>query len=202
MVNSAFLIFLALLQVRQFEVRGEVVTQHKDRLEWVQIESIDRRFVDYAVIEFDGQFGFKASEDLSLYGSLSYINSEIQDNIPNAVAGVLATKGKSIYEVPEWQGGVRLQWDPIEALSLGVQGKFVGSRWTNLVNTERFNGYTLWDLDARVKLEQFGLKNTYLQGNVRNLFDERYLGDISPNLTGTAPTTGDADIFIAYIENI
>jgi len=59
MVNSAFLILLALLQVRQFEVRGEVVTQHKDRLEWVQIESIDRRFVDYAVIEFDGRFGFK-----------------------------------------------------------------------------------------------------------------------------------------------
>jgi iron complex outermembrane receptor protein len=134
----------------------------------------------------DGQIGFKPSDELSLYGSLSYINSEIQDNIPNAVAGILPTKGKSLYEVPEWQGGVRVQWDPMDMLSLGVQGKFVGSRWTNLVNTERFNGYTLWDLDARLKLEQFGLKNTYLQGNVRNLFDERYLGDISSNLTGTA----------------
>ena len=134
----------------------------------------------------DGQVGFKPSEDLSVYGSLSYIESEIQDNIPNAVAGILATKGKSLYEIPKWQGGVRVQWDPIEMLSLGVQGKFVGDRWTNLVNTEKFNGYTLWDLDARVKLEQFGLKNTYLQGNIRNLFNERYLGDISTNLTGTA----------------
>jgi iron complex outermembrane recepter protein len=134
----------------------------------------------------DGSAGFKPSDELSIYASLSYINSEIQQDIPNAVAGVLPTKGKSLYEVPKWQGGVRVQWDPMEMLSLGVQGKFVGDRWTNLVNTEKFNGYTLWDLDARVKLEQFGLKNTYLQGNIRNLFDERYLGDISSNLTGTA----------------
>jgi iron complex outermembrane receptor protein len=134
----------------------------------------------------DGEAGFKPTDDLSIYGSLSYINSEIQDNIPNAVAGVLATKGKAIYEVPKWQGGLRVQWDPSQLLSLGVQGKFVGSRWTNLINTEKFDGYTLWDLDARLKLEQFGLQNTYLQANVRNLFDERYLGDISANLTGTA----------------
>lgn len=134
----------------------------------------------------DGQVGFKPSDELSFYGSLSYINSEIQDDIPNAVAGVLPTKGKSLYETPKWQGGVRVQWDPAEMLSLGVQGKFVGNRWTNLVNTEQFTGYALWDLDARLKLEPFGLRNTYLQGNVRNLFDERYLGDISSNLTGPA----------------
>jgi tetratricopeptide (TPR) repeat protein len=59
MVNSALLIALALLQIRQFEVRGEVVTQHRDRSEWVQIESIDRRFVDYTSIDFDGRFTFK-----------------------------------------------------------------------------------------------------------------------------------------------
>lgn len=134
----------------------------------------------------DGQIGFKPTDNLSVYGSLSYIESEIQQDIPNAVAGILPTKGKSLYEVPKWQGGVRVQWDPIEMLSLGVQGKFVGDRYTNLVNTEKFNGYTLWDLDARLKLEQFGLKNTYLQGNIRNLFNERYLGDITTNLTGTA----------------
>ena len=134
----------------------------------------------------DGSAGFQPTDDLSVYGTISYIESEIQQDIPNATTGILPTKGKSLYEVPKWQGGVRVQWDPMEMLSLGVQGKFVGDRWTNLVNTEKFNGYTLWDLDARLKLEQFGLKNTYLQGNIRNLFDERYLGDISSNLTGTA----------------
>ncbi|WP_068877803.1 MULTISPECIES: TonB-dependent receptor [unclassified Phenylobacterium] len=135
----------------------------------------------------DGQVAFKPTDQLSFYASASYIESEIQDDIPATGAGQppLATKGKSLYETPKFQGGVRAQWDPIEAVSLGVQGKFVGDRWTNLTNTEKFNGYTLWDLDARLKLDQFGLKNTYLQGNIRNLFDERYLADITANLTGT-----------------
>jgi iron complex outermembrane receptor protein len=134
----------------------------------------------------DGQVAFKPTDQLSFYASASYIESEIQDDIPGTGAGqTLLTKGKSLYETPKFQGGVRAQWDPMEAVSLGVQGKFVGDRWTNLVNTEKFNGYTLWDLDARLKLDQFGLKNTYLQGNIRNLFDERYLADITANLTGT-----------------
>lgn len=134
----------------------------------------------------DGSLGFKPLDTLSVFGSISYLKSEILQDIPNAVAGVLPTKGKEIYEIPKLQGGVRVQWDPIEALSLGVQGKFVGKRWTNLVNTEQFDDYALWDLDVRLNMGQFGMENTYLQANVRNLFDERYLGDISPNLTGTA----------------
>jgi iron complex outermembrane receptor protein len=133
----------------------------------------------------DGQIGFQPTESLSFFASLSYIESEIQDDIPGTAAGPpLLTKGKSLYETPKVQGAVRVQWDPIEVLSLGIQGKFVGDRWTNLVNNEKFPGYTLWDLDVRFKLQQFGMENTYLQANVRNLFDERYLGDITTNLTG------------------
>jgi iron complex outermembrane recepter protein len=141
---------------------------------------------DVVLWGIDGQVGIKPTDNLSFYASYSYIESEIQDNIPNAVAGILATKGKSLYEIPKHQGGVRVQWSPIENLSLGVQGKFVGDRWTNLVNTEKFGGYALWDLDARLSLDGFGLEKAYVQANIRNLFDERYLGDISTNLTGTA----------------
>lgn len=135
----------------------------------------------------DGQIGFKPIDTLSFYASASYIKSEIQDDIPNAVAGaVLATKGKSLYETPEKQGSLRVQWDALEYLSLGLQGKYVGDRWTNLVNTEEFPNYSTWDFDTRLKLSFLGLEKSYLQGNIRNLFDERYLADISPNLTGTA----------------
>ena len=135
----------------------------------------------------DGQVGYKPIEQLSVYASASYIESEIQNDIPGASAGLtLQTKGKSLYEIPKLQGGVRVQFDPIELVSFGVQGKFVGDRWTNLVNTEKFPGYAVWDLDVRLKLDTIGLERTYIQANVRNLFDERFLGDISANLTGTA----------------
>ena len=130
-------------------------------------------------------------DEFSFYASYSFIDSEILDNIPNAVAGVLPTKGKSVYETPKHQGGARVQYDPTEWLSLGAQAKWVGDRWTNLVNTEKFRGYELVDFDVRFKLSEItGLdamgNNTYIQFNVRNAFNKRYLGDITPNLTGTA----------------
>ncbi|MEO8115408.1 MAG: TonB-dependent receptor, partial [Phenylobacterium sp.] len=136
---------------------------------------------------FDGQIGFKPADYLSTYASLSYVDSELQNNFPNGAGGtILATKGKELYETPKWQGAVRVDWDITEDLSAGVQGKFVGERWTNLTNTEKTRGYNLWDLDVRYKIRVFGNDNTYLQLNVRNLFDERYLGDITTNTSGTA----------------
>jgi len=142
---------------------------------------------DVQLMGIDGQVGYKPLDNLSFYASASYITSEIQDDIPGTSAGpALPTKGKSLYETPEFQGSIRAQYEPVEFLSLGLQGKYVGARWTNLVNTEKFPSYMLVDFDVRFKLDTFGLENTYIQGNVRNLFDENYLADITSNLTGTA----------------
>jgi iron complex outermembrane receptor protein len=141
---------------------------------------------------FDGELGFRASDQLYFRAAYSYIKSSIQQDIPNAVAGVLPTKGKELYETPKHTGSARVEYDPAEWLSLGAQVKWVGDRWTNLVNTESFRGYELVDFDARINLskvgmlDSMGLKDTYLQFNLRNAFDKRYLGDITPNLTGTA----------------
>ena len=136
---------------------------------------------------FDAQIGIQPMETLSFYASYSFIDSEIQDNIPGTSSGPpLQTKGNSLYEVPKHQGAARVQYDPTEYLSLGVQAKWVGDRWTNLTNTEEFRGFALLDLDARLKLDPIGLENTYLQFNVRNLTDERFLNEISENLSGTA----------------
>ncbi|MBU1375765.1 MAG: TonB-dependent receptor [Alphaproteobacteria bacterium] len=169
---------------------GIYQTDFKNRIERVLDEpsgvAFSQNVGDVRNKGFDAQIGFKPTDNLSVYASYSYISAKFRDDIPNAVAGILPTKGNQTYDQPKNMGSVRVQWEPIEMLSLGVQGKFTGDRYTNLVNTEKFNGYTLWDLDARVKLDQFGLKNTYLQGNIRNLFNERYLGDMTPNLTGTA----------------
>jgi iron complex outermembrane receptor protein len=132
---------------------------------------------------FDGQVGWQPEKYISIYASASYVDSEIQSNFPNGTGGtILATKGKELYEIPKLQGAVRVSWDITDALTVGVQGKFVGSRWTNLTNTEKAPGYNLWDLDVRYKLDVF--KSTYIQANVRNLFDERYLGDITTNTNG------------------
>jgi iron complex outermembrane receptor protein len=165
-------------------------TNFKNRIERVLDEpsgiAFSQNVGDVENQGFDAQIGWKPTDTLSIYASYSYIDSEIQQDIPNAVAGVLPTKGKQIYETPKNQGAVRVQYDATEWLSVGAQTKWVGDRFTNLVNTERFRGYELVDFDARIKLSQSGLAKTHLQFNVRNAFDKRYLGDISANLTGTA----------------
>ncbi len=134
---------------------------------------------------FDAQFGFKPEDYVSFYASFSYQNSELQDNIPGTALGtVLLTKGKQLYEAPNYQGAVRVDWDITDALSIGVQAKYVGERWTNLTNTEKVPSYALLDLDARYKIEGLG-KDTYVQINVKNLTDEKYLGDLAVNPSGT-----------------
>lgn len=179
-------------QSGQFMAAGAVfMNKFSNRIERVLDEAAGIAFSanvgDVKLSGIDGQVGFKPIETLNFYASASYITSEIKNDIPNTVAGApLPTKGKSLYETPKLQGGLRVQWDALDYLSVGAQGKFVGKRWTNLVNTERFPGYALWDLDVRFELEPFGLGKTYIQGNIRNLFDKRFLGDITTNLTGTA----------------
>jgi iron complex outermembrane receptor protein len=142
---------------------------------------------DVVLKGIDGQIGFQPTDYLSAYASLSYVDSELQNNFPNGANGaILQTKGKELYETPKWQSAVRVDWKITENLSAGVQGKFIGDRWTNLTNTEKAPGYSLWDLDVRYRLKAFNLQNTYVQLNVLNLFDARYLGDISTNTNGTA----------------
>jgi iron complex outermembrane receptor protein len=139
---------------------------------------------------FDAQVGFKPEDYLSFYASFSYQDSELQENIPGTTAGTtLATKGKELYEAPKYQGAVRVDWDITEAFSVGVQAKYVGERWTNLTNTEKAPKYALLDLDARYVLDSFldgvGMKGTYVQINVKNLSNEKYLGDLAVNPSGT-----------------
>ena len=178
-------------QTSQFMAAASVwYNQFSNRIERVFDEQAGIAFSsnvgDVKLQGFDGQVGWQPTEYLSAYASFSYVDSEIQDDIPGSTSSPvpIPTKGKSLYETPKTQGAVRVTFDPIESVSLGVQGKFVGDRWSNLTNTEKFPGYTLWDLDARWKLDKFGMEGSYLQANVTNLFDERYLGDMVTNLTG------------------
>jgi tetratricopeptide (TPR) repeat protein len=50
---------LLLTQPRQFQVTGEVISSARLQLDWAEIESIDRRFVDYTDIDINGKFVFK-----------------------------------------------------------------------------------------------------------------------------------------------
>lgn len=121
------------------------------------------------------QVGWEASDALTLYGSASYVMSELQNNLPGQTQG----RGNELPGQANWTYAARAEYE-IGALTFGLQGKFVGERFANDFNTEVAPEYTVFDFDARWDLGTL-LRNdrTYLQLNVSNLFDEQYLGAIS-----------------------
>ena len=96
----------------------------------------------------------------------------------------IPTRGKELVETPDWTFGLRAYYDT-EWFALGAQAKYTGERWSTDMNDEQTDDYILVDLDARVKLDNMGFEGTWVQLNVRNVFDEEYLGSISSRENAT-----------------
>ena len=148
-------------------------------------EFIDRNLGAVEQRGFDAQIGWEVTDTLTLYGSTSWNDSEVQDDLETNPGVFLPTGGKKLVETPEWTYSARIDWQPTDNLSVGLQGKFVDDRFTNDVNSESFDSYTVVDFDARYDLtDTFGIRDAFVQVNVTNLFDEDYLGNISTSTTG------------------
>ncbi len=156
--------------------------------------SVDRNVGSVEMKGFDAQAGWTPSPNFSLYASVSYTDSELQDDLLLRVTPTetyLPLKGKTLVETPDWMFGLRGQWTPTEYLTVGFQGKKVGERYTTDVNDEVTPGYMVFDFDLRYDLPWINEKGAYLQLNVTNVFDEDYYGNIS---SGTnAKTIADVD---------
>ena len=160
--------------------------------------SVDRNVGDVKLWGLDAQAGWTPTSDFSLYTSVSYTNSELQDNIQLRAtplpATYLQTKGKTLVETPEWMFTFRAQYNFTENLTVGFQGKTVGERFTTDLNDEATPAYKVFDVDMRYNLP-FG-ENTSLQLNVTNVFNEEYFANIS---SGTNATIVDIDPGAGYI---
>ncbi len=133
--------------------------------------SVDMRGIDL-------EAAWTAAEGLTFYGSVSYLDSEVKDNVPLSATTALPTAGKQLVETPDWTVGLRAQYE-VDGWVFGLQGKYTGERWVSDVNDQKTDSYTVVDLDIRYDLTNVGVDNAYAQLNVINLFDERYLGSYS-----------------------
>jgi iron complex outermembrane receptor protein len=174
--------------------------------------SLDRNVGQVKSWGAEGSIAFRPIPQVSLLALGSYIDAELQENIefgsvkynatspitappaglifcdgapPTAtnttVATCVATAGKMVAETPKWQFGGRatLEVGPAE---FGVQAKRVSSRFATDANDVKVKGYTLVDLDARISAAPLGFKNTFLQLNVNNVFNQFYFGNISTQI--------------------
>jgi iron complex outermembrane receptor protein len=139
--------------------------------------SVDRNVGKVTIKGVDFEAGAKVTEHLTLYGSASFVKSEIKDNIVVVVSGktaFLPTAGKQFVMTPEREFGGRAQYD-IGDFTLGFQGKYISSRFISDTNDDRIPGYAKFDLDASYKLPDVMGAKTELRVNVDNLFDRFYV---------------------------
>ncbi|KRB86427.1 TonB-dependent receptor [Sphingomonas sp. Root710] len=172
-------------------------------------QSIYRNLGKVTKYGVDGSIAYSPIPEISLYGFGSYLKSKIKNNVDLTATTQALTAGKRESGAPIYTAGGRIEANigPIQA---GIQAKRTGSRYMNDQNLPviqtvviggvstpyqvfgaKAQGYTLVDLDARLSLEWAGLNDqTYLQLNVTNLFDKRYVGAFDGTLLNTNITFG------------
>lgn len=143
--------------------------------------SLDRNVGEVESYGADVGLTFRPIDQVALTAFGSYTLAELQSDVPLTATIFAPTAGKQVVETPKYQFGGRAQVE-LGPVDVGVQGKYVGRRFATDVNDVIVPSYTLVDLDARLNLEQFGLRRTFLQLNVRNLFDEFYFSNISTQI--------------------
>ncbi len=189
--------------------------------------SIDRNVGKVNSWGVDASVAVRPVRPLMLILLGSYIHAELKENVELGTSTVAAlpaglifcdgsapvgpaleatcapTAGKMVAETPKWQLGGRVQYD-LGPFSFGLQGKHVGNRFATDVNDVKVKAYNIFDLDVRFSTDVLGLKNSYLQVNLQNVFDEFYFGNIStqirandnPNFAVGSPRTLSATLNI------
>lgn len=139
---------------------------------------------------WEGSFAFKPVENLSLLGGVTYTDSEVQSDLPQAKVTVakgtdkvgdtlyIPTAGKKLVEVPEWMFNFGGTYDISKELSLTLIGKYVGERFVSDVNDATSPRYTVWNGSLRYYVPFFK-QGSFLQLNAINMFDEKYYGNLS-----------------------
>ena len=123
--------------------------------------------------ELEAAWNFYSS--WSLYGSFTYTDSEMEDDLQTGPDTYEQTSGQAFPDAPELMAGAALQYrqGPIAA---SLSAKYTGKRYSTLVNDESIDGYTLVNFDASYQLPNMGwVKRPIVKFNVYNLFDEDYL---------------------------
>lgn len=113
--------------------------------------------------------------DWSLYGSFTFTDSRMEQNLQTGAKTFEATAGKALPDTPMWMSGVALQYRH-DGWSANLSAKYTGKRYSTLVNDESMDGYTLVSFDAGYRfLSTEWFKNPSVKLNVYNLLDEEYL---------------------------
>jgi iron complex outermembrane receptor protein len=119
---------------------------------------------------------YKITDQFSVYGSYSYTQARLQDNINTLGDGIFNTRGKTMIATPQNMvySSLNYNYGPFWAQ---LNAKYTGAQWGDWSNTEKAGGYTTFDFNAGWNFPDAGnwLHKPYIKVNLYNLADRKAL---------------------------
>jgi iron complex outermembrane receptor protein len=138
--------------------------------------------------------GYKVNSQWNVYSSLTRTESTmLEDRVfaktTNGGSAALPTSGKQMPDTPKWLASLSLQYTYGSFYS-SIQGRYVGARYTSLVNDDQVGGYTLYDIGAGYRFAPTAfMKTPTIRLTVSNLFSKQYL-----SMTGTSGSSFTSNV--------
>lgn len=130
------------------------------------------------------QASYQMGSQLFAFASATLASQTFDSDTQTLKGGVpIATKGNQIPNTPQamFKAGVTYTWYDF-AFTPVV--RVIGSRYGDAENRNKVSGYTVADFTAAYNISnKFGLQEATLKFGVVNLFDKKYISEISPNDT-------------------
>jgi len=134
-------------------------------------------------------FSGNLTKDLSLMGSLAYIDAEYVKASANVYDPATQKtprtdiSGNAIYGVPDFTASLGLDYAVpyIDGLNVNARASYVSEQYLNDANTLELPDFTIVDIGARYKTKLGGVSTTFL-ANVDNVANKKYWeGVFNPN---------------------
>ena len=139
---------------------------------------------DAVAYGFELELNLYPSENLVFYLNPGYTDMSFDDDLKRGDK-ILKIKDNQIPDTPEWIIKSGLIYT-INNFEISPSVKWIDSRYGDALNKEKIDDYTVVDLNLRYTIDDFwGLREAKLGLELSNLFNERYVGAIIADDTGT-----------------
>jgi len=123
----------------------------------------------------------------NLYTSLTLNDSKFDEDYQASATTVVNSGGKTVPDSPKIMFYADASYHMGNYFT-GLNGKYVGKRWSTVDNTESAPGYELFGFRAGYQIKRlYGMKNIKVQFNIENLLDKSYLATIDTSITAGNP---------------
>jgi iron complex outermembrane recepter protein len=156
--------------------------------------------INFAGVDFDANY--QITDDLLVYGSATYTGARVTSDIPmgattTTVGGVTTTtykfaftEGRQLADSAKWMFAGRVQYKVLPELKLGMDAKYVSSRYASDDDNIRVPDYYIAGADVTYYLDKLGMEGSALRFNVDNMFNKDYYGRINTTRLCYSTVTG------------